>query len=101
MTNELNESLDLASIEARCDRASPGPWRSMIEGRDHTSGSSFIMTGPPGHRGNDIELSGATDADQDFIAHARQDIPRLLAEVRRLRDLEMGDSRDQPTGADD
>ena len=59
----------------------------MIEGRDHTSGSSFIMTGPPQSRGEDIELSGATNDDQDFIAHARQDVPRLLDEVRRLRAL--------------
>jgi hypothetical protein len=78
---------ELREIEARCERASPGPWHSFIEGRDHTSGSSFIMTGPGDARGEDIELSGATDDDQDFIAHARQDVPRLIAEVRRLRRL--------------
>lgn len=76
---------ELAAIEERCRRASPGPWRSFIEGRDHTSGSDFIMTGPPEARGEDIEMSGATEDDQDFIAHARQDLPRLLAEVGRLR----------------
>ena len=27
----------------------------------------------------------AATTDLDFIAHARQDVPRLLAEVRRLR----------------
>lgn len=78
---------ELAEIEARCNRASSEPWRSMIEGRDHTAGSSFIMTGPPHARGDDIELSGATTEDQDFIAHARQDVPRLVSEVRRLRAL--------------
>ena len=78
---------EIAEIQARCDRASPGPWKSMIEGRDHTSGSSFVMTGPPNERGEDIELSGATADDQDFIAHARQDVPRLLEEVMRLRSL--------------
>lgn len=62
----------------------------MIEGRDHTSGSSFIMTGPPGARGTDIELLGATIDDQEFIAHARQDVPRLVAELQRLR-LLVGD----------
>lgn len=30
-------------------------------------------------------LAGATVADQEFIAHARQDVPHLLAEVVRLR----------------
>jgi hypothetical protein len=76
---------ELNAIKARCDAASAGPWISMVEGRDHTSGSSFIMTGPPAQRGGDIELSGATIADQDFIAHARQDVPRLVQEIRRLR----------------
>lgn len=78
---------ELQAIQQRYERASPEPWRSMIEGRDHTSGSSFIMTGVPESRGTDIELSGATTEDQDFIAHARQDIPRLVAEIRRLRAL--------------
>ncbi len=76
--------LELKKIEARCDAAAAGPWKSCVEGRDHTSASSFIMTGEGRERGNDIELTGATTADQDFIAHARQDIPKLLAEVRRL-----------------
>ncbi|WP_090742742.1 hypothetical protein [Candidatus Nitrospira nitrosa] len=77
----------LEEIRLRCEAATPGPWTSHIEGRDHSSGTSFIMTGCGGDRGNDIELSGSTDADQDFIAHARQDIPILLAEVKRLRAL--------------
>ena len=71
---------ELQYMRKRCAAATPGPWESYIEGRDHTSGSSFIMTS-----GEDIELTGATDADQDFIAHTRQDMPRLLAEVQRLR----------------
>lgn len=62
-----------------------GPWTSFVEGRDHASGSNFIMVGDEEHRGEDIELTGATVDDQDFIAHARQDVPRRLAEVRRLR----------------
>jgi hypothetical protein len=76
---------ELADIQARCDGASPGPWRSMVEGRDHSSGSSFIMRGLPHARDVDLELSGATPGDQDFIAHAREDLPRLVEEVRRLR----------------
>ena len=78
---------EVAAIRARCAAATPGPWRAYIEGRDHTSGSSFIMTGEGEVRGDDIELSGTTLADQDFIAHARQDIPRLLAEIQRLQNL--------------
>jgi hypothetical protein len=76
----------LEEIRTRCDAATPGPWKSFVEGRDHTSGNSFIMTGTTNARGNDIELFGATTADQDFIAHARQDIPRLLDEILHLKD---------------
>ena len=74
--NEIN------SIKERCEKATPGPWKSYIEGRDHTSGSSFIRTA-----GEDIELTGATTNDQDFIAAARQDVPALIEEVYRLRQL--------------
>ena len=49
-------------------------------GRDHISGSSFIRTA-----GDDIELPGGFHTDQDFIAHARQDIPVLTAEIRCLK----------------
>jgi hypothetical protein len=73
---------DLRRIERLCEAATRGPWRSFIEGRDHQSGSDFIKTAA-----EDIELSGATHDDQDFIASARQDVPRLVAEVWRLRSL--------------
>lgn len=76
---------ELEEIRLRCEAATPGPWKSFAEGRDHTSGSNFIMVGEGRNRGDDIELTGATTADQDFIAHARQDIPRLLDEVARLK----------------
>jgi hypothetical protein len=75
--SQLNE------IKERVEKATPGKWVSYIEGRDHTSGSDFIMTGVGGKRGPDIELIGATKADQDFIAHARQDIEILIAELER------------------
>lgn len=78
---------ELDAIERRVAATQPAPWKSLIEGRDHTSGSSFIMTGEGSSRGEDIELSGATTADYDFIAAARQDVPMLLMEVRALREL--------------
>ncbi len=82
--NEISDN-ELDEILARCNQTTPGPWTSFIEGRDHSSGSDFIMTGTNDSRGNDIELSGASKADQDFIACAKQDIPRLVAEIKRLR----------------
>jgi hypothetical protein len=76
---------ELAEIRQRCDAATTGPWKSFVEGRDHLGGSNFIRTGGMDDQCPDIELLGASIADQDFIAHARQDIPRLLDEIERLK----------------
>lgn len=75
----------LQEIRARADAASPGPWKPMVEGREHQCGSSFIMIGEGPDRRDDIELIGAPAADYDFIARARQDVPLLVDEVLRLQ----------------
>ncbi len=85
-TQPLSES-QLMEIKARCEAATPGPWTSFIEGRDHTSGDSFIQRGILDAWQEELYLTGATVADHDFIAHARQDIPLLLAEIERLQAL--------------
>lgn len=95
---------ELAAIQARVDAVWPGPWRSFVEGRDMLAGSHFIriadgedhadiwmapewtdhLDGPlrrPGPQERQVWF----EAHYDFVACARQDIPRLLAEVRRLR----------------
>jgi len=72
---------EIREIEERCNKATKGPWKSMVEGRDHTSGDSFIMTG-----GEDIYIDNPLlDNNQDFIANAKQDIPKLIAEIRKLK----------------
>jgi hypothetical protein len=76
---------ELKIIEERTAKAQAGPWKAYIEGRDHESGSDFIMTGEGTERGEDIEMIGATQADFDFVANARQDIPRLIKEIRELK----------------
>ncbi|HEX5006461.1 MAG TPA: hypothetical protein VFV70_05075 [Hyphomonadaceae bacterium] len=81
---------ELSGLKELLAKVSPGPWISYVEGRDHSSGESFIMTGPESNRGEDIYLSGASDTDQDFIAAARQEIPRLIAEIERLQILVHG-----------
>ena len=73
---------ELKEIKELCDKATSGPWISFIEGRNHTSGCNFIRTSD-----EDIELTGATGNDQDFIASCRQDIPRLIDEINRLKKL--------------
>jgi len=76
---------ELQQILGKCETTTPGPWKAFIEGRDHEAGSNFIMTGTDLNRGNDIELIGASKSDLDFIASAKQDIPILIEEIRRLK----------------
>jgi hypothetical protein len=82
MSTELIDNQRISEIVERTDRASRGPWKASLEGRDHSSGSSCITT-----PGGGIDLDGAPDNDIEFIAHARQDIPYLIAEIRRLVDM--------------
>jgi hypothetical protein len=73
---------EIEKIMARCNKAKPGPWKSYLEARDKMSGSDFIMTGE-----DDIYLIGATEDDQEFIAHCKQDVIKLVNEVRKLKIL--------------
>ena len=94
-SDDLSEE-ELRIIEERAAAATSEPWESFVEGRDHMSGDGFIRTGGLDDSSPDLYLShdspdrtGSVPApveDQDFIAHARQDVPRLVAEVRRLRE---------------
>lgn len=81
---------ELDEIARRVANASKGPWESFIEGRDQFGGDSFIRIGGLSDEEPDMyvtrDLTPAATTDLDFIAHARQDIPRLLAEIHRLRD---------------
>jgi hypothetical protein len=78
--DELSEA-ELDQIIALCDAVTLGLWESFIEGCDHLAGSSFILTRrwQGTKRGGNIELFGASWADQECTAQARQDIPRLHA----------------------
>jgi hypothetical protein len=76
---------DLDGLRRLSELASPAPWRAMVEGRDHTSGDSFIMVGNDGDRDEDMYISRdsgpAAAVDLDFIAAARNYLPRLLEEI--------------------
>jgi hypothetical protein len=79
---------ELAKLEALTEAATPAPWESYVEEREPIGGSSSIQLGVDGTRHptctyHDDKI--APDADLDFIAAARHYMPRLLAEVRRLR----------------
>jgi hypothetical protein len=82
MTNE-----ELAAIKARAEAATPGPWTAA---EDPTDGGLWVMGKRP-VRICDVESNTRSSdrllevGDVEFIAHARSDIPALLAEVERLR----------------
>lgn len=92
MTEPLPNDV-LAAMDHRASNASPAPWEAFIGARDHTAGDDFIRIGGFDNAQPDMYVQhylGATSvplpaADLDFIAHARQDMPRLIAEIRRLR----------------
>lgn len=94
---------ELSAIEQWAFAASAAPWEAFIEGRDHFGGDDFIRIGGLDDAQPDMYVQhylGATSvrvpaADLDFITHARQDVPRLVAEIRRLRAVaEGGDATD-------
>jgi hypothetical protein len=86
--DELSDA-ELTRIERLISQASPGPWISYVAGRDANAASSCIELGTCNELGSfrSMELTGGSVADQDFIAAARQDLPRLVLEVRMLRAL--------------
>ena len=89
MTTPLTDA-ELDAIEARVEAATPGPWTSayhfcspykkqelrMLFGSD---GRSLVR----GAR----NYAMLTTTDAHFVTAARTDVPRLVAEVRRLRAL--------------
>lgn len=77
--------LDLDAIEARAEAATPGPWR--VEATEHP-GEVTVRDGA----GRDLiwgldlgECGFEKRVDADFIAHAREDVPAMAEEIRRLR----------------
>lgn len=93
--DEINE------IERRMTHTlgvAPPPWEEHLETRHGIGGSSFIRVDASSDDDHELYVSvqrgGAewTSPDErldtilDFLAHAAADIPRLISEVRRLRD---------------
>jgi hypothetical protein len=88
MTDQVPSNEYLEEVRKRLEAATPGPWKAFIEGRDYLGGDSFIQRGPLNSEEDfDLYLLGATTADYEFIAHARQDIPILLDAIEHLKQL--------------
>jgi hypothetical protein len=70
-------TIDLHAIEERVEKAWPGPWRFATE----ETWPRRILAPDGTHLGT---WSPSYEDDADFIAHAREDIPLLLSELKRL-----------------
>jgi hypothetical protein len=88
----------LAAIRERCEAALEGPW--MVD----ADNPQIVMApdNPPSTFDGFLIAriispdAAQVDADADFIAHARDDVPALLAEVERLRAVVDAVRRDIP-----
>lgn len=85
---------DLEAIEARANLASEGPWHAVRDYDTETRQEHRDVWGAEGQALIGHEVSGQStrfiknaDNDAAFIAAARDDVPALVAEVQRLRDL--------------
>lgn len=82
---------DLRDIEERASKAKAGPWRFGYEwGNAGDFEDDWHRIAGPGGQvcGNYGYEEGGVIREEDaaFIAHSREDIPALVAEVRRLRE---------------
>ena len=84
----MNEK-ELAEIEARAEAATPGPWefdQKNIGYAHHRSHYGLLTNASRDTKDYwlSINVDYGMEHNADFIAHARQDVPALVAEVRRM-----------------
>lgn len=79
---------ELKAIEQRAAAATQGPWRVVRNGLGGSCGVEPVADGCGSlhHRRSGPWEPPVVDPDDEFIAAAREDVPRLVAEVRRLRE---------------
>jgi hypothetical protein len=100
---------ELDEIARRVDAATPGPWHVRLLDDDYASSLVAVSTLPDTehteywpnfdhgtivaatlvqHPHRYVDIADARwDQNATFIAHARSDIPRMIDEIRRLREL--------------
>ena len=82
-----SDSRRISEIATRAEAATLGPWWEFLESRGGLGGSSMISARSD-ELSPDIYLwhgaKIAPDSDIEFVAHARQDVPLLLAAARSL-----------------
>ena len=92
---------DLAAIRARCEAATPGPWcfpesmkwmRQIFRQAD-VDKVAHPQSGCPDHALATVHLQYCKDhsypweANAQFLAHARADLPLLLARLEEMREV--------------
>jgi len=70
---------ELNAIKERAEKATAGPWRIGMQSPNGLNNVGTI--------GGLLTAQTADEADAEFIAHAREDIPRLVAEIERLNEI--------------
>ena len=94
MTNPPTKEY-LKQVEERLKAATPGPWYTVDQGWLPRYTNTYLVAGNfDPHIGKPLldvdyecdDWDGQVQADYEFCAAARTDIPILLAEVRRLRE---------------
>lgn len=83
--------LDLDAIEARANAAYPGPWRAgTVEAEGKVWAHDPEALGGPSVGERCVFIANTHfkhTANRAFVAHAREDVPALVARVRRLQAL--------------
>lgn len=74
----------LRAIKGRCEQATEGPWEVEGRGGVHMSGRRDAYIVVQAKTGRCLHGPTWTYEDAVFVAHAREDVPALIAEVERL-----------------
>lgn len=75
---------ELAAIKARCAKATPDDVLCM-DRYDHGGGRMYVIEDGPHDR--QLIADFYDEGNREFYASARTDIPRLVAEVERMRSI--------------
>lgn len=91
----MDDKLDLEAIKARYEAASMGPWTTMEWALTYVCVDSDIEQDRERPLAECYYHVGRypAEANAEFIAHARSDIPRLVARVEQLEQLVKGGTR--------
>lgn len=74
---------ELQAIKERAEKATSGPWYTEVDGDMYNwDGERIVYDVTNGEGASCVVMRSA---DRSFIENARQDIPKLVAEVDRLQ----------------